>query len=196
MSQRSASRSKLLFVTCFILMVSILAPALATPEPDESERKAVLAAVQKLFDAMAAGDAGKAAEVLLIEGQFLSVRPGDGDDVPVIRAQSNEVFLEQLAAAESEWLERMWDPEVKIHGDLAMVWTPYDFHRDGEFSHCGIDALDLIKVDGTWKVAGGTYTVEPEGCGDSPLGPPGAEGKGSSASRPRWSPDGKYLKPE
>jgi len=262
--RRSTMIAKLSWLTCSILVASVLAPAVASPssaaasvlsttESQESEKKAVLAAVQELFDAMKAGDAEKAAEVLVIEGQFLSVRPGESEDATVIRAQSNEVFLDQLAGAENEWLERMWDAEVKIHGNLAMVWTPYDFHRDGEFSHCGIDALDLIKVDGTWKVAGGTYTVEPEGCDDSPLGPPGAEGKrhlriedsfaiervgsprispdgewvaytvsttslkenksetriwmvpaaggdpmpmtgkGSSASRPRWSPNGKYL---
>jgi len=186
--RRSTMIAKLSWLTCSILVASVLAPAVASPssaaasvlsttESQESEKKAVLAAVQELFDAMKAGDAEKAAEVLVIEGQFLSVRPGESEDATVIRAQSNEVFLDQLAGAENEWLERMWDAEVKIHGNLAMVWTPYDFHRDGEFSHCGIDALDLIKVDGTWKVAGGTYTVEPEGCDDSPLGPPGAEGK-------------------
>ena len=30
-------------------------------------------------------------------------------------------------------LERMWDPIVLIDGDIAMVWTRYDFFIDGEF---------------------------------------------------------------
>ena len=185
--RRSTMMAKLSWLTCFMLVASVLAPAVALPssasasalstaESQESEKKAVLAAVQKLFDAMKAGDAEKAAEVLVIEGQFLSVRPGESEDATVIRAQSNEVFLEQLAGAENEWLERMWDAEVKIHGNLAMVWTPYDFHRAGEFSHCGIDIFTLLKGSGGWQVTNISYNVISEGCTPSPLGPPGRSG--------------------
>jgi hypothetical protein len=68
-------------------------------------------------------------------------------------------------------LERMWDARVLIHGRIAVLWTPYDFHRDGKFSHCGVDAFSLVKTDDGWKIAGFIYTVEPEGCRPSPLGP-------------------------
>jgi len=50
------------------------------------------------------------------------------------------------------------------------VWAPYDFWRDGKFSHCGVDAFDLIKTDEGWKIAGGGYTLESK-CEPSPLGP-------------------------
>ena len=43
---------------------------------------------------------------------------------------------------------------------IATVWTPYDFWIDGKFSHCGIDAFDLVKTDEGWKIAGGSYTLE------------------------------------
>jgi len=58
--------------------------------------------------------------------------------------------------------ERMWNPEVRIRGFIASVWTPYDFWSDGKFSHCGVDAFNLIKTDEGWRIAGGTYTVERE----------------------------------
>ncbi len=44
-----------------------------------------------------------------------------------------------------------------LHGRIAVVWTPYDFHNDGELSHCGIDALSLLMTDEGWKIAGVTY---------------------------------------
>ena len=50
--------------------------------------------------------------------------------------------------------------------------APYDFHRDGEFSHCGVDAFTLVRTESGWKISGGVYTVETEGCAPSPLGPP------------------------
>ena len=53
-----------------------------------------------------------------------------------------------------------------------MVWTRYDFYRDGRFSNCGIDSWHLIKTRDGWKISGGIYTVERKDCPESPLGPP------------------------
>jgi hypothetical protein len=66
--------------------------------------------------------------------------------------------------------ERIWNPEVRVHGLIATVWAPYDFWTDGKFSHCGIDAFDLIKTADGWKISGGTFTME-SACEPSPLGP-------------------------
>jgi hypothetical protein len=148
-----------------ILAAVVLGATLSSTPADE----AVLAAVQHFFDSMAAKDVEAAAEVLVPEGQFFSVRIVDGKKV--VRSSTNREYLDGLANSEGDWLERMWDPEVRIEGDLASVWTPYDFHLDGEFSHCGIDAFDLMKIEGRWKITGGSYTVEREDCPPSPLGP-------------------------
>ena len=65
----------------------------------------------------------------------------------------------------------MWNPKVRVDGNIASLWTEYDFHCDGEFSHCGIDAFHLARVGGDWRIAMITYNVVPEKC-FSPLGPP------------------------
>ena len=65
----------------------------------------------------------------------------------------------------------MWNPEVKIAGSIAVVTTPYDFHRDGKFTHCGTDIFTLVKMSDGWKISGGSYTVQRTGCTPSPLGP-------------------------
>jgi len=61
---------------------------------------------------------------------------------------------------------------VLIHKEIAVVWTKYDFHREGKFSHCGVDAFNLIKTQEGWKISGIFYTVEKEGCEEGPLGSP------------------------
>ena len=66
----------------------------------------------------------------------------------------------------------MWQPQVRVHKDIAAVWAPYDFWLDGTFSHCGIDSFELVRTPSGWKLTGGIYTVEREGCAPSPLGPP------------------------
>jgi hypothetical protein len=127
----------------------------------------VIETVSRFFVALAEKDTALARTVMMPEGRFYSVRE-DG----AIRAQTHEAFFERISGEESDLLERMWEPTVLVHGRIAVLWTPYDFHRDGRFSHCGIDAFSLIKTDTGWKIAGTVYTVEREGCPESPLGPP------------------------
>jgi len=71
----------------------------------------------------------------------------------------------------------MWNPTVQIQGRVAMVWTPYDFHLNGEFSHCGIDVFTMLQGAEGWQVASITYNVVREGCTPSPLGSPGGSRK-------------------
>ncbi len=154
-----------------VLIVIALMASLAA----SSEEEAVLAAVQQFFDTMAIKDVAGAEQVLVPEGLFFSVRTVGGEKV--VRASNNQQYLADLATAEDDWLERMWEPEVRIDGDIATVWTPYDFHINGDFSHCGVDAFNLMNIDGQWKITGGTYTVQRTGCAPSPLGPPTKENR-------------------
>ena len=151
-------------------MTILAAVALVASVTTTSDEPAVLAAVQRFFDTMASKDVEGAKEILVPEGRLFSVRTVDGQ--PVVRSSTFQEYLDGLKNAQEDWLERMWDPEVRIQGEIAMVWTPYDFHRNGAFSHCGIDAFNLMKIDGVWKITGGSYTVERSGCAPSPLGPP------------------------
>ncbi len=142
-------------------------PVPAPRSPDEEE---VLAAVQRFFDTMPARDVEGARSVLDPEGDFVSVRR-DETGHRVVRRAPNADYLERLPALNETYLERLWNAEVRIHGPIATVWAPYDFYIDDQFSHCGVDAFQLLKTDDGWMITGGIYTVEQEGCPESPLGP-------------------------
>ncbi|MFC1562111.1 nuclear transport factor 2 family protein [candidate division KSB1 bacterium] len=114
-------------------------------------------------------DTELAREALLPEGWFSSIRENDGQ--LRIGGSMNSEFIENITGSQEKLLERMWDPQVFIHGRIAMVWAPYDFHRNGEFSHCGVDLFSLFKTDDGWKITSTAYTVETAGCAESPLGP-------------------------
>jgi hypothetical protein len=131
-----------------------------------ADRDAVLKAVQIFFDTMTAKDVDGARNILMPQGRFHAVRMRDNN----LRSFSNEEYFAQLQSSKQAMQERMWNPEVRVHGLIATVWTPYDFWIDGKFSHCGIDAFDLVKTDKGWKIAGGSYTLEDK-CEPSPLGP-------------------------
>ena len=153
-----------------VVLITILfavAPSI-TQAQSTAERDAVLKTVQAFFDTMTARDVEGARKILIPQGRFHAMRMRDGK--PDARAFSNEEYFADLQSSRQTMRERMWNPEVRIRGLIATVWTPYDFWIDGKFSHCGIDAFDLIKTDEGWKLAGGIYMVESK-CEPSPLGP-------------------------
>ena len=155
-----------------IVIISLLSSspqAVAQPAQKEDDRAAVVATVQKFFDTMAARDVEGARAVLMPEGRLFAVREQNGQSAA--RASSIEDYLKGLPARKAEYRERMWSPEVRVHGPIASVWTPYDFWVDGKFSHCGVDVFDLVKTPEGWRISGGVYTVERTGCAPSPLGP-------------------------
>lgn len=127
----------------------------------------VIAAVDALFRAMRAKDAAALEAVLLPGAQLLIV----GGDTP--RWSSGEGFVRSISGAQGELIERMWDPQVRIDGDMAQLWAPYDFYRGQEFSHCGVDAVHLARLGGEWKIGVITYQrAQPPACEMHPDGAP------------------------
>ena len=151
-----------------ILAAALATASLAMAQPGSADRDAVLKTVQAFFDTMAARDVQGAREVLQPQGRFHAMRMRDGK--PDVHAFANEEYFADLQASKQHMRERIWNPEVRIHGLIANVTAPYDFWIDGKLSHCGTDSFDLIKTDKGWKIAGGIYTVESK-CEPSPLGP-------------------------
>jgi tetratricopeptide (TPR) repeat protein len=146
------------------------ATALAANRRDpQAERDAVLAAAQAVFDAIGSGDAELGAAVLTENATFTGTT--ETPDGVTHNAMGRDAFLEMIQGR-TDMLERMWEPTVMVHGTVAVVWTRYDFHIGGEFSHCGVDAFNLVRNDEGWRVASIVWTVERTGCAPSPLGPP------------------------
>lgn len=140
----------------------------------EDDRVAILALMQRAFDAVHSGNPDDWRAIQLGEGISLSFRPhpdGEGGK-PEMRMARNEAFAANLKDDGHDYVER-WtsDPTVMIRGPIAVVWGEYEFRIDGRFSHCGVDSIDLVKMDGTWKIANFMWTVEKEAC---PTGPSSA----------------------
>ncbi len=152
-----------------VLPLAVLARD-AGGQPASAQRDAVIATIQKLFDAMAAHDNDAVARLMMPNGRLFSTN--DARAATAVRVRTSEQFVAELRQNRQKILERIWDPEVRVHGGIATLWANYDFHLDGKFSHCGIDAFDLVKTEEGWKIAGGVFTIERKACAPSPLGEP------------------------
>ena len=70
----------------------------------------------------------------------------------------NDTLLAELKDIDDGFRERYWDAAVLTDGNIASVWAPYDFFRNGKFSHCGVDLFYLVKESKEWKIAHFGYT--------------------------------------
>ncbi len=60
--------------------------------------------------------------------------------------------------------ERISFGAVHIDGALASVWTPYQFYYKGNFSHCGVNSFQLVRINGQWKIQYLIDTRRKENC--------------------------------
>lgn len=134
---------------------------------ESGDREAILAVMDKAFAAVSSGNPDDWRAIQLAEGTTLSFRPGpkDSPNALEMRISNNEKFLAGLKPDGREYVER-WtgEPTVMIRGPIAVVWGEYVFWIDGELSHCGVDAVDLVKIKEEWKIANFMWTVETEDC--------------------------------
>lgn len=127
-----------------------------------ADRDAVLAVVHRFFDGMRAHDSAAIRITLHPDASLATTGTKNGE--PTVEAESIDAFLSAIAGSKRDLDERIHDPEVRLDGGLASVWTAYDFYLDGAFSHCGVDAFQLGRTAEGWKIVHIMDTRRKGGC--------------------------------
>jgi hypothetical protein len=146
-------------------MALVLGVIVATPTvaSAQDERAAVLRTVALLFDGMRQHDSMMVRTAFAVEGRLAGVETVNG--APALRLITAAQFGHAVGTATGEpWDERIYEPEVRIDGNLATVWARYDFLAGTKWSHCGIDAFMLSKVGDAWKITQIADTRQQQGC--------------------------------
>lgn len=138
-------------------------------QPDEEA--AVLEAMDRYMTAISASDLEAMAAMQTPDGMTYRGRATEGGDME-ITAHPNSYWTDPSQDDGHVCRERYWSPTVLIRGGIAVVWAPYEYWIDGETSHCGVDVVDFVKIDGRWLVSNLMWTVEPNACAElRPVGP-------------------------
>jgi hypothetical protein len=154
-----------ILLSALVLLITVQT---AIADDKAAEKARILAFMQHTFNVIASGDPEQWQAILTEKAHNLSF---SGVNLPQgewrMRERAYKDRLAQLDGMPTDYLERwIGEPTVLIRGPIAVVWGEYEFWIDGEFSHCGVDTVNLAKIDGTWKIAHFMYTAEPEGCPD------------------------------
>jgi hypothetical protein len=144
-------------------------PATARAQAPPADEAAILAVIDQFMHAVTSGDNAAMARIRRADTTTTMERPSPAGGMQVVlrpfpAPAATSPSTAPTPATGGSQRERYWDPVVHVRGSLAIVWTPYEFWRDGKTSHCGVDVFEMVKQDGAWKIGNVMYTVEPDAC--------------------------------
>jgi hypothetical protein len=131
----------------------------------QTNEEQIKASINQVFDGMRKNDTSLVREVLHASCFLKSIG----------KSKTGEVRLQEDAI--SDWLkqigtkregvvldERLTSYDIKIDGEMAMAWTPYEFYVNDKFYHCGVDVFTLMHTEKGWKIVGIVDTRRKENC--------------------------------
>ncbi len=62
------------------------------------------------------------------------------------------------------WDEQVDPCKLNLNDGIATIWMGYAFFIDDEFSHCGVNAIQLLKEAEIWKIIYIIDTRKQHGC--------------------------------
>lgn len=143
----------------FLLVTSIIVSVNA-----QSEKDAVKAVIDGLFDGMRAKNSEQILAAFSENAimQTIQKKP----EGTVIASNSVADFAKNIGSvpAERQLDERLTDYVINIDANMATAWTPYQFFVNDKFSHCGVNSFQLVKFDNAWKIVYIIDTRRTEAC--------------------------------
>jgi Domain of unknown function (DUF4440) len=130
----------------------------------QSAEDSVKTVINRMFTAMKTADGAMLKSTFSDSIVFQTIaRNKEGGTV--VRTESPSGFIDQISKATAGSLdERITFETVKVDGPLAIAWTPYNFFYNGQFSHCGVNSFQLVRINGDWKIQYIIDTRRKAGC--------------------------------
>lgn len=118
----------------------------------DSEEKLVEETVNQLFDGMKKSN-GNIVKNLFHSDASLSSIYTDKEGNTIKKNEELDGFITAISTPHAEmWDERISNLTVEIDENLAIAWMDYSFFIDSNFSHCGVNSFQLIKIENEWKI--------------------------------------------
>jgi hypothetical protein len=112
----------------------------------------IKATVNQLFAAMKQSD-GNLLQNCFSDSAILQTIINGKDGKAIVKNEAVADFVNQISKiVKGDADERITIDLIKIDGDLAIVWTPYQFYYKGKFSHCGVNSFHLVRLANGWKI--------------------------------------------
>lgn len=143
-----------------ILFLAITASSFA-----QTDQEQIKASINQVFDGMRKNDTTLIRQVLHSSCFLKSIGKNKNGEVKLQEDQIID-WLKSVGTKRDGVVldERLTAYDIKIDGEMAMAWTPYEFYVNDKFNHCGVDVFTMMKTDKGWKIVGIVDTRRKDDC--------------------------------
>jgi len=122
-----------------------------------SEEEAIKEVIATFFKGLHKGDSAVVSKTFHKDIKIQTTTTQKGKKILVTEVKTK--LLTGIAAKDPKhvYFEKLLAINVQIDGNLASVWTPYEFYFNGTFSHCGTNSFQLFNNNGLWQI---TYLID------------------------------------
>ncbi|GAO43947.1 nuclear transport factor 2 family protein [Flavihumibacter petaseus] len=143
------------------LIASLMSSAVFAQNSDE---EGIKSSVNQLFTGMKTGDTALLAGSFAPGAVLQTIRQKKDGSVSV-ETEDLKAFVTSVGKPHPDvYDEQIEFGKILVDGNLASVWTPYKFYVGKNFSHCGVNSFQLVKIAGTWKIQYIIDTRRKTGC--------------------------------
>lgn len=126
----------------------------------QSQNQDVEKPIRNLFLAMKNADP-ELLKTVFSDAAILQTITKDG----TVKTDNIPDFISSISKASKDDLdERITIEAIHVDGNLASVFTPYQFYYKGKFLHCGANSFQLVKQNNVWKIQYLIDTRRKENC--------------------------------
>ncbi|GAB3524012.1 nuclear transport factor 2 family protein [Emticicia fontis] len=146
-------------------LFTILFLAISVSSFAQTNEEQIKASINQVFDGMRKNDTTLIRQVLYPSCFLKSIGKNKNGEVKLQEDQIIDWLKSVGTKKEGVVLdERLTAYDIKIDGDMAMAWTPYEFYVNDKFNHCGVDVFTMMKTDKGWKIVGIVDTRRKDDC--------------------------------
>lgn len=150
---------RFIFYLTVLLSTTVLAQESAEQDAEQT--------IKTFFEGFHKGDTTLMKSVMMDKVLMQTVyKTQEGKDVLVTDEPGKLITAVATRPADQKWEEKILGYSVQVDGNMANVWTPYEFWFNGNFSHCGVNSFQLFHDNGTWKIIYLIDTRRRQGCQD------------------------------
>ncbi|WKD85349.1 hypothetical protein KCTC32516_00689 [Polaribacter huanghezhanensis] len=119
------------------------------------EKKAVRVAVQNFFKGFHKGDTlllKKTISKDIIAQTTFTNQKGINELKSTPKAYETLINFAKSVKPTDTYDEKILSYTIHVDGNLASVWTLYEFYNNEKFSHCGVNSFQLFNNNGNWEI--------------------------------------------
>jgi len=138
---------KIIFTLILVVFSSVVKAQIS------SEEKEIKSVIATFFKGLHTGDSTLIKKTIHTTIKIQSTVTNK-EGVQLLKTQTKKELLTAIARKKPSdvYLEKLGSFTIKIDGNLASVWIPYEFYFNGKFSHCGANSFQLFHNNGKWEI--------------------------------------------